>query len=241
MDADGKTVAVGYTDRNGEVTFEGLLCGKEYSYQEFWLPMGYELDDTVYPFEMSSDGVTVVKEQTDKRREGTIQVKKQDTDGSARSGAVFLLEYSMDGGSKWSPVKAREEDNDDVFSGGCTSPGLVDGQLTTGTDGIVTFTGLRADSKILYRLTETQVPEGMALIGGSLYVGTLPVETKNLQAADSEIFNDTAYCYTLYVTATDSSLFRLPETGGEAFALLSLALLLYFASIIILKLRKEKV
>ena len=130
--------------------------------------MGFELDDTIYPFEMSKNGETVVKEQTDKRREGTIQIQKKDTDGSARSGAVFLLEYSTDGGSKWSPVKAREKDNDDVFSGGCTSPGLKNGQLTTGEDGIATFTGLRADSKILYRLTETQAPEGMALIGGSL-------------------------------------------------------------------------
>ena len=240
LDADGKTVAEGYTDRNGEVTFEGLLCGKKYSYQEFWPPMGFELDDTIYPFEMSKNGETVVKEQTDKRREGTIQIQKKDTDGIARSGAVFLLEYSTDGGSKWSPVKAREKDNDDVFSGGCTSPGLKNGQLTTGEDGIATFTGLRADSKILYRLTETQAPEGMALIGGSLYVGTLPVETKNLKAEDSEIFNNTAYCYTLYVTATDNSLFRLPETGGEAFVLLPLALLLSFVPMIMLKLRKEK-
>ena len=239
-DGEGNVVAEGYTDRNGEFTFEGLLYGKDYTYQEFWPPMGFKLDETIYPFEITENGVTITREQTDKRREGTIQIQKKDTDGSARSGAVFLLEYSTDGGSKWSPVKAREPDNDDVFSGGCTSPGLKDGQLATGEDGIATFTGLRADSKILYRLTETKAPEDMALLGGSLYVGTLPVESKNLKAEDSEIFNDTAYCYTLYVTATDNSLFRLPETGGEAFVLLPLALLLSVVPINMIKLRKEK-
>ena len=240
LNADGEVVAEGYTNRDGEVTFEGLRVGENYSYQEFKPPMGFELDDTIYPFKLTESGNTVVKEQVNYRREGTIQVKKQDTDGSTRSGAVFLLEYSTDKGSTWSPVKSREKDNDDVFSGGCTSPGLEKGQLTTGTDGLATFTGLRADGKILYRLTETAAPEGMSLIGGSLYVGTLPVESDNIYANDAEVFDRTAYVYTLYVTATDSSLFRLPGTGGVGFWHLSIAMMLMAAPIIITTMTKKR-
>ena len=230
LDADGNTVAEGYTDRNGELTFDGLLYGQKYSYQEFKAPQGFKLDDTVYPFEITEGGATVTLEKVNHRRPGTIQVKKQDANGSAQSGAAFLLEYSKDNGTTWFPVKYREE-SDKITTGGCTSPELKDGQITTGTDGLATFTGLRADGKILYRVTETVAPEGMALIGGSLYVGTLPVESDNIYASDAEVFDSTAYVYTLYVTATDNALFRLPETGGEGFSLLPFAMLLMAAPI----------
>ena len=239
LDGDGNTVAEGYTDRNGEVTFENLLYGKDYKYQEFKPPMGFKPDDTLYPFEITENGVTVTKEKLNYRRPGTIQVKKQDANGGALKGATFLLEYSTDDGGTWFAVKYREE-SDEITRGGCTSPGLVDGQLTTGDDGIVTFTGLRADSKILYRLTETVAPEGMALIGGSLYVGTLPVESDNIYASDAEVFDSTAYVYTLYVTATDNSLFRLPETGGGNFSLLPLAMLLAAAPLTLIFIKRKE-
>lgn len=237
LDKDGKTVTEGYTDKNGEVTFKDLVYG-DYFYQEFEAPLGYKLDETKYPFSITENGVTVTKTQTDKRRDGTIQVKKLDTDGSAVPGAVFLLEYSTDKGGTWSPVKARAA-GDDITIGGCTSPGLKNGQLTTGTDGTATFTGLRADSEIVYRLTETEAPEGMTLLGGPIYVGTLPVKVKNLKAEDSQIIDNTAYCYTLYVTATDSSVFRLPETGGASFTFLPLAMLPAAVPIILIKRKKE--
>lgn len=178
--------------------------------------------------------MTVTKEQTDKRRDGTLQVLKQDADGSALSGAAFLLEFSVDNGDTWQPVTAREA-GDNVTVGGCTSPGLTEGQLTTGPDGTVTFTGLRADGNTLYRLTETVAPEGMALLGEPLYVGTLPVEVTGASAADSETVDGKTYCYTLYVTATDTAVFRLPETGGNGMELLPLALLLAFSPILLIR------
>ena len=238
LDIDGKTVAEGYTDKNGEVTFKDLPYGKNYTYQEFKAPEGYKLNENKHPFTITENGVTVTKEKLNYRRDGTLQVRKQDANGSALSGAVFLLEFSTDNGSSWKPVQYREE-GDNVTSGGCTSSGLTDGQLTTGKDGIVTFTGLRADKKILYRLTETVAPEGMSLISGPLYVGTLPVETTNTKAEDSETVDGKTWCYTLYVTVTDSALFRLPETGGEGFVLLPFALLLAATPIILTKRKKE--
>lgn len=239
LDAEGQTVTEGTTNEQGEVTFPDLLYG-EYQYQEIKAPKGYKLDGNIYPFSITENGVTVTKEAEDLRRSGTLQVKKQDVDGSALGGAVFLLEYSTDKGGSWASVFSREAGDDHVTPGGCTSPGLDNGQLTCGEDGTVTFTGLRADGSILYRLTETVAPEGFSLLGGSLYAGTLPVETDNTRAEDSEVFDGKTLCYTLYVTATDSSVFRLPETGGRGFVLLPFALVLAAAPIIFMKRKKEE-
>ena len=218
FDSGGHLIDEGYTDANGELTFESLLYGS-YQYQEFCPPKGYELDDTVYPFSITEHGVTITQERDNLRRPGTLEVKKQDQNGKPLAGATFLLEYSTDNGANWTAVFSRS--GDDVQTGGCTSSGLSDGQLTTGDSGSVTFSGLRADSEILYRLTETQAPVGHSLLGSPLYVGTLPVEISG-EAADSETVDGVTYCYTLYVTATDDPLFRIPETGGAGFAWLPL-------------------
>lgn len=218
FDSGGHLIAEGYTDANGELTFESLLYGS-YLYQEFCPPKGYELDDTVYPFSITEHGVTITQERSNLRRPGTLEVKKQDQNGRALAGATFLLEYSTDNGASWAAVFSRDGDN--IQAGGCTSSGLSDGQLTTGSSGNVTFSGLRADSSILYRLTETQAPVGHSLLGSPLYVGTLPVEISG-EAADSETVDGVTYCYTLYVTATDDPIFRIPETGGAGFAWLPL-------------------
>ena len=214
FDSGGHLIDEGYTDANGELTFESLLYGS-YQYQEFCPPKGYDLDDTVYPFSITEHGVTITQERSDLRRPGTLEVKKQDQNGKPLAGATFLLEYSTDNGASWAAVFSRS--GDDVQPGGCTSSGLSDGQLTTGDGGSVTFSGLRADSSILYRLTETQAPVGHSLLGSPLYVGTLPVEITS-EAADTETVDGVTTCYTLYVTATDDPLFRLPETGGAGFA-----------------------
>lgn len=235
FDSDGQQIAEGYTDANGELIFESLLYGS-YSYQEFVPPKGYELDSTVYPFLITEHGVTVTQERDNLRRPGTLEVKKQDQNGAPLAGAVYLLEYSADNGSSWTPVVSREGDN--ITSGGCTSPGLTDGQLTTGESGCVTFSGLRADSSILYRLTETKAPDGHSLLGSPLYVGTLPVEISD-EAENSETVDGVTYCYTLYVTATDDPLFRLPETGGSSFAWLPLVMGLMAMPYIILKRKDE--
>ena len=213
FDSGGHLIDEGYTDANGELTFESLIYGS-YQYQEFSPPKGYKLDDTVYPCSITEHGVTITQERDNLRRPGTLEVKKQDQNGKPLAGATFLLEYSTDNGASWTAVFSRS--GDDVQTGGCTSPALSDGQLSTGDSGSVTFSGFRADSSILYRLTETQAPVGHALLGSPLYVGTLPVEISGT-AEDSETVDGVTTCYTLYVTATDDPLFRLPETGGAGF------------------------
>lgn len=236
-DTAGKTVAEGVTNAQGEITFNDLVYG-DYFYQETTAPLGFALDETKYPLSIRENGVTITKEQTDQRREGTLQVKKQNTQGGALSGAVFLLEYSPDG-ITWAPVSSRSVGGE-VTVDGCTSPGLTDGQLTTGADGTVTFTGLRADGSTRYRLTETAAPEGMSLLGSPLYIGTLPAETGDRDAADSQEVNGKTYCYTLYVTASDSYVFRLPLTGSSGFAWLPFAMVLTAAPLIILNTKRRK-
>lgn len=222
-DSSGMQVAEGYTDASGKLTFLNLARGR-YSYAEFKAPRGYLLDDTCYPVNISENGITITETRTNERRPGTLVVTKQNTDGSPLEGAAFLLEYSTDQGTTWQPAFYRV--GDELTRGGCTTQGLDGGELTTGADGKATFTGLRADGLILYRLTETKAPPGMTLIGDSILVGTLPVESGNTSAEDTEVFDAKAFHYTLNVTATDDPQYRLPEAGGSGFGLFPAAMML---------------
>lgn len=235
---DGSIVAEGVTDQNGELLFEDLLYDTGYSYQEVSVPKGFVLDQNVYPLSITENNVTVTREHENFRREATLQVLKQDHQGNPLSGTTFLLEYSSDNGNTWSPVSYREAGTNVSF-GGCTSAGLNYGQLTTGADGLAVFTGLRAGGEILYRLTETACPPGYSLMGDPLYVGTLPVAVNDPNIADGETVDGTTYTYSLYVTATDNPVFRLPEAGGNGFSLLPFALLLLAAPLFAIKLKKE--
>lgn len=221
--SSGEQIKEGYTDASGKLTFTDLPSGT-YKYKEFKAPKGFELDETEYTFSVSAQELHVKHTREDVRRTGTLQVTKKDTDGSLLSGAAFLLEYSTDGGKTWKPVMSRAADSE-VSRGGCTTEGLVNGQLMTGENGRVRFEGLRADGLILYRLTETKAPEGHSLIGGTLYSGTLPVESENIYANDAEVFDSKAFVYSVFVTAVDDSLYRLPDSGGSGFAYLPFVML----------------
>ena len=238
FNSSGEQIKEGYTDASGKLTFNDLPSGT-YKYKEFKAPKGFELDETEYTFSVTAQELHVKHTREDVRRSGTLQVTKKDTDGSLLSGAAFLLEFSTDGGKTWKPVESRAADSE-VSRGGCTTEGLVNGQLMTGENGRVRFEGLRADGLILYRLTETKAPEGHSLIGGTLYSGTLPVESENIYANDAEVFDSKAFVYSVFVTAVDDSLYRLPDSGGSGFAYLPFVMLLAAAFItIIFTKRKE--
>lgn len=222
-DSKGEQIKEGYTDASGKLTFTDLPSGT-YKYKEFKAPKGFELDETEYTFSVTAQELHVKHSREDVRRTGTLQVTKKDTDGSLLSGAVFLLEFSTDGGKTWKHVVSRSADSE-VSRGGCTTEGLVNGQLMTGENGRVRFEGLRADGLILYRLTETKAPEGHSLIGGTLYSGTLPIESENIYANDAEVFDNKAFVYSVFVTAVDDSLYRLPDSGGSGFAYLPFVML----------------
>ena len=213
---DGTQLSEGYTNDAGELLFEGIPYGSGYYYQEFAAPKGFVLDEGKYPLAVTETESAVVKTHENRRREGTLQVLKQDHQGQPLSNAMFLLEYSQDNGKTWTPVTSRAS-GDAVKLGGCTSFGLTNGQLVSGTDGKAVFTGLRADGSTIYRVTEARAPQGYSLMADPLYVGTLPVAVSDANIADSETVDGTVYTYSLYITATDNPIYRLPETGGHGF------------------------
>ena len=239
FDSAGTQIAEGYTNSEGKLSFSGLPQGN-YTFREFKAPKGYILDDSVHTFTISDVGAPITKAVTNMRRPGTLIVKKQNANGSPLEGAAFLLEYSTDEGSTWKPVFYRA--GKEVARGACTTLGLDGGQLTTGADGTATFTGLRADGIVLYRLTETKAPPGMSLLGSSILVGALPIESDNIYAEDSEVFDSKAFHYRLEITATDASQYRLPETGGDdGLIILPFAMMFMTAPIIFtFKSKKEK-
>ena len=220
---DGTKLSEGYTNDAGELLFEGIPYGSGYYYQEFAAPKGFVLDEGKYPLAVTETESAVVKTHENRRREGTLQVLKQDHQGQPLSNALFLLEYSQDNGKTWTPVTSRAS-GDAVTLGGCTSFGLTNGQLVSGTDGKAVFTGLRADGSTIYRVTETRAPQGYSLMADPLYVGTLPVAVSDANIADSETVDGTVYTYSLYITATDNPIYRLPETGGHGFRLFPIGL-----------------
>ena len=234
LDESGKKLAEGTADENGEIVFENLLYGN-YRVQEISAPKGYKVDERAYTVTVPTENGT--QTVTDLRRPGTLEVRKQDEKGKPLAGASFLLEYSTNNGTTWTPVTNRSGEN--ITAGGCSSNNLSNGQLTTDNTGSVSFTGLRADGTILYRLTETKAPEGYSLIGTELYKGTLPIETQKTNIEDSETVDGKTYCYSLYVTATDDPTYRLPETGGRGFGLLPLFMPICAIPFIIYLKRKE--
>ncbi|RSU09813.1 collagen-binding protein [Vagococcus acidifermentans] len=66
MDASEKIVVEGQTDEKGIFRFEKLPAGKYY-FQEFSAPAGYELDETLMPFEISKEGEVVKCQMTNKK------------------------------------------------------------------------------------------------------------------------------------------------------------------------------
>ena len=211
------------TGTDGKVEFGDLVYGVTYEWQEIKAPHGYVLDPNnkgICSVEAKDATIEVTAE--DVRRPGTIIVTKQNTNGEPLSGAVFKLEY--DDGGIWKPVSNRK--GDPITKGGCTSAGLVEGLLTTGESGTVTFEGLWADDEIQYRLTEVKAPDGYELLKEPVYEGTLPVAVELSKATGDpdEVEGKTAYFYTLPVTIKDGKVFNLPQTGGSNFPMAKMAL-----------------
>lgn len=226
FNASGEIVGEGYTDDNGQIAFENLKKGS-YTYQEYEAPPGYALDDTVYPLDITEHGktitVTVDNTAIQPERDGSITVTKESTDGSILTGAEYLLEYSTDNGVSWQPVFNRTSDS--IEAGGCTSSVLNNGRLTVNSAGTATFSGLKADRSIIYKLTETRAPDGCTLLAESLYTGALPVKVdKSFSSDDCEVIDGENYCYVLYVTAVNGAMYHLPNTGGSGFAYIPIVL-----------------
>lgn len=151
--------------------------------------MGYELDSTVYPFTVEKDKQIIQITRKNTPSVGSVSVRKITPDGTALNDVSFLLQYSVDGGTAWSPVRARKETNP-ISVGSCTSAGISDGVLTTGEDGKVTFSGLQVKNQnvtVLYRITEVRTKDGFQLLGEPLFEGSLPQDVNGTPQRDITI------------------------------------------------------
>ena len=187
------------TGEDGTATVEELPYGA-YTAKETKAPDGYQLDETVFDFAITEDGQTITLTRENIYCVGSISVHKVNLQGQDLSGAVYLLEWSEDGGT-WNPVTFRDGATPTI--GGCTTLGLENGQLTTGEDGTVLYDGLVANGKVQYRLTEIKAPEGMSLLKDPVYTGVLPAE------------GEAGPLYEVTFTVTDTRTTTLPQTGAS--------------------------
>lgn len=230
FNSDGEQIAEGFTNKDGELFFEGLRYGN-YSYQEFEAPEGFVLDDTVYDFSVTTDGQIISVQRENEAMQGSIRIHKTDMNGNALSDVSFLLEYSTDGGITYQPVFSRNV-NDTVSVGGCTSNGLNEGVLVTDENGEAYFTGLRINTQtgnILYRVKETKTQTGYQLLTDYAFEGEL---TEN---GDIDI----------EFTVVNAPIFVLPATGGSGFAVytavsITLAVVAFICIYDALKTKKRK-
>ncbi len=126
---------------------------------------------------------------------GKISVQKIDITGKPLAGAVFLLEWSVDG-TNWLPVSNADASH--VTEGTCTSSGLAEGTLISPESGFLEFSGLHPNC--LYRLTEVAAPDGYQLLSGPAYEGGFTA----------------ANALNVELTVVNVHTFTLPETGSHS-------------------------
>ena len=202
-DAEGKEIECSpfTSDENGEILTK-VLPGK-YTIEEL-IPK----DSLYHCTSENPQTVTIAQGQTaevtftNALRPGKITLDKVDIKGNSLAGATFLLEWSEDG-SLWWPIEYS--DSETVEEGCCSNPNVVDGLLTTGSDGKLVWDNLHPG--LQYRLTETKAPRGFSKLRKPAYEGELPEED-----------------FSLEVKVINSRTFTLPETGSVSLMLSSISM-----------------
>jgi len=193
------------TDDTGLIVSENILPG-EYTVEEQIPEGGPYLCISENPQTITvTQGETAEVSFTNVLSEGKISIKKVDTAGEPLADAEFLLEWSKDG-TNWIPVVRT--DSEYPREGTCSSPGISDGKLTSGEDGMVTFEGLYPVSQ--YRLTETKAPEGFQLLKDTAFEGSIPIGEEMI----------------VELTVVNVRIFEMPETGSKSLILMPVSLAL---------------
>lgn len=220
QNSSGTTLGTYTTNASGEIVLD--LEPGTYTVTEV-LPEDslWECPDGITRTVTVKAGQTAVVTYTNALRPGEILVQKENTKGVPLDGVEFLLEWSEDG-IVWSPVTYTDSTIPQI--GGCTTEGLTEGKLTSGTDGLVIFTGLYPT--LQYRLTEVAAPDGYQLLTEPAYEGTLPVDSLKIS-----------------LKVVNAEIFTLPQTGAKSMTLLPLgvALCLAICAGAIVSLRRKEV
>lgn len=88
LNENNEQVITGTTDENGIAHFQ-LAIGK-YFYREISAPDIYEIDDTLYPFEITENDDIVKAKMTNKKKSGSIKVTKTTTGNLNIEGIKFI-------------------------------------------------------------------------------------------------------------------------------------------------------
>ena len=196
-DAEGKVLdgSPFATNEDGIILTGNLLPG-QYTVEEL-LP-----EDSLYECKSENPQTVTVKQGEiaevsfiNALRTGKVTVEKIDITGSPLAGATFRLEWSAEG-SLWYPVTYSET----IVRGGCSNPDVVDGGLTTGTDGILEWGNLYPG--LQYRLTETKAPDGYNLLDGTAFEGELAADNMNVS-----------------LRVVNTRTYTLPKTGSSGLRL----------------------
>lgn len=188
-----------YTVTTGD---DGTLLLKNLSVGIYWvrevLPEGYTPQEVRKIRVLSSntpDNPATVRFDNSLLR-GSISANKVDLGGEPLSGAIFLLEYSVDNGVTWQAVRPASADD----SGIGTCAGVdADGTITTGADGKAIFSDLIVYG-VTYRLTETAAPNGYQLLAEPVFMGSLSANAEQK--------------YELTFDVANAPLLQMPPTGG---------------------------
>lgn len=225
--ADGTVTVLetGTTDEKGDLTFsykiayaDGICNTSTYFIREKEAPEGFVLDTAEYPVACESNEQKISVTIENAPILGKLELQKQSSTGKPMQGVVFLLEYSLDGGTAWNAVTKRADDTV-ITPGSCTSETLnADGTMTTDELGTAVFTGLRvynADgTPILYRATEVQTQNGNSLMPDSVWEDDLITE------------KDGNTAYDIVLRVVNSPILELPDTGSNTLARMPIGLVL---------------
>lgn len=113
LDENERQITTGITDENGIATFS-LGYGK-YFYHEIAAPEEYIIDDTLYPFEITEEGVSVYAEMTNYLKEGSIKVTKSTTGNLNVKDIGFIVKGISDTNSDIERELFTDENGEALF------------------------------------------------------------------------------------------------------------------------------
>ena len=215
--ADGtiKVLETGTTDAEGNLAFarkivytDGICNSSTYFVREKEAPNGYMLDTNEYPVSCTSNEQVISVTVENAPILGKLELRKRSSIGKPMQNVLFLLEYSLDGGTTWNKVTKRNDDSV-ITPGTCTSAALnADGTMATDGEGNAVYTGLRVYTAegipILYRATELKTQNGASLMPGPVWEDDLISESDGEEQ------------YEVILRVVNSPLLELPDTGSTA-------------------------
>lgn len=113
LDENKRQITTGITDENGIATFS-LGYGK-YFYHEIAAPEEYIIDNILYPFEITEEGVSVYAEMTNYLKEGSIKVTKTTTGNLNVKDIGFIVKGISDTNSDIERELFTDENGEALF------------------------------------------------------------------------------------------------------------------------------